>query len=217
MDMDKIDYWFCVDDNSSEEDREEMVNQFGWIDFYMKTPEEKGHKKSMNIIWDKLNTMKPKYWIHIEDDFLFFEKMKYIEEGLQGFQIMEEDNVKQILFNVNYAESIEGYKISSSTRKNDDFTIHDHQMGNFNYCNCHYWPHYSFRPSIVRVDAILQLGNFDSDAIFFEKSYAEKWNEAGYKSGFFDKITNVHIGKWVNERNSENNANAYYLNKEKQF
>ena len=32
----------------------------------------------MNVIWDKLKELKPKYWIHMEDDFLFFEKMKYI-------------------------------------------------------------------------------------------------------------------------------------------
>ena len=56
-DKDKIDYWFCVDDNSSETDRIEMKELYPWIEYYLKTYEEKGHRKSMNIIWNKLNNI----------------------------------------------------------------------------------------------------------------------------------------------------------------
>ena len=41
-DLEDIHYWLCVDDNSSDEDRKEMKSLFPWIDYYMKTPAEKG-------------------------------------------------------------------------------------------------------------------------------------------------------------------------------
>ena len=34
----------------------------------MKTPKEKGHRESMNIIWNIISEEKPTYWIHMEDD-----------------------------------------------------------------------------------------------------------------------------------------------------
>jgi len=58
-----------------------MKEKYPFFDFYMKTNEEKGHRKSMNIIWDKLNELKPKYWIHLEDDWLFFKEDAYITRG----------------------------------------------------------------------------------------------------------------------------------------
>ena len=36
-DLQMIDYWYCIDDNSSYEDRQKMRSMFPWIDFYMKS------------------------------------------------------------------------------------------------------------------------------------------------------------------------------------
>ena len=47
--------------------------------------------------------------------------------------------------------------------------------------------------------------------------YAIKWENAGYKSGFFNKLTNIHIGRLTNEINNKNILNAYDLNNEEQF
>ena len=217
-DIKKVDYWFCVDDNSSKEDREYMKNKYPFIEYYFKNNEEKGHKKSMNIIWNKLKKLKPKYWIHMEDDFLFFEKMKYIETAIKGFEKMKSLNVRQILFNREYAEVIEHYNSKGSTEINDgEFLIHEHIINkNFPYTNCHYWPHYSFRPSMTDVETILSLGNFDSEQQFFERNYADKWNSMGYKSGFFNKITNIHTGRLTSEIGTDK-INAYDLNNEMQF
>ena len=218
LDIDKIDYWFCVDDNSSQEDREKMTKLYSWIEYYMKDPEEKGHMKSMNIIWDKLNRLKPKYWIHMEDDFLFFEKMNYVEDSIKGLKMFENsDNVKQILFNNNYGETISGYNSRGHISKGNGFALHDFKNGSYNYINCHYWPHYSFRPSLIDVQTILNLGNYDSENTFFERSYADKWEACGYKSAFFEKITNIHIGRLTSERNDPTILNAYKLNNEDQF
>ena len=217
LDLDKVDYWFCVDDNSDEYDRTNMKKLYKWIDYYMKNENEKGHQKSMNIIWNKLNELKPTYWIHIEDDFLFFDKMNYIEEAIKGFQLLKNENVKQILFNMNYAEIIEQYNVKGHISKKNGFALHDHKNDTFNYSNCHYWPHYSFRPSMVCVKSILELGDFTFDGNFCEMHYANKWNSKGYKSAFFEKITNIHIGRLTSERNDDNKLNAYKLNNENQF
>jgi len=218
-DYDLIDYWFCVDDNSSQEDRLKMSQLYPWINYYNKTKEEKGHRESMNIIWNKLKQLKPKYWIHMEDDFLFHYKTNYIQKAIEGIKQLDNYNVKQILFNVNYGETIDNYNIRGDEKINnsEDYSIHIHKQGTYNYINCHYWPHYSFRPSLIDVETILNLGNFDSNNQFFEMDYANRWNNAGYKSAFFNKITCRHIGRLTSERGDKNQVNAYQLNDESQF
>lgn len=220
-DVNKIDYWFCVDDNSSESDRAEMINLYPWLNYHMKTIEEKGHLKSMNIIWDKLNELKPMYWIHMEDDFLFHHKTNYIEQSINTLtnNIDNNDNVKQILFNRNYGETIGHYNTKGHTiiKDNSNIVMHKYCKEKFGYMNCHYWPHYSFRPSLTETKAILELGNFNSEKQFFEIEYAYKWTNAGYKSAFFNRITCQHIGRLTSDRNTKLVKNAYDLNGEEQF
>jgi GR25 family glycosyltransferase involved in LPS biosynthesis len=215
-DIHKVDYWFCVDDNSSDEDREQMKTLFPWMQFYMKTCEEKGHIKSMNIIYDKLVQLQPTYWIHIEDDFLFFEKIS-LETTIAKMEQLDDPSIQQLLFNKNYAETIDDYKIGGSLPTNvEDIVVHENKEGLYPYLNCHYWPHYSFRPSIIRAKTIIELGNFDSNNKFFEMDYARKYVAAGYKSAFFNKITNKHTGRLTTERNTDK-PNSYALNNEQQF
>ena len=220
-DIDKIDYWFCVDDNSSNEDRTQMKKLFPWIKFYMKNEEEKGHRNSMNIIYNKLKELNPTYWIHMEDDFLFHNKFNYIDESIFALKSKYciDNNVKQILFNRNYGEIIDNYNSKGHivNDSNNTIVLHKHSNGLFNYINCHYWPHYSFRPSLVDVRPILELGNFDSDNKFFELDYAKKWEKAGYTSAFFNRITCRHIGRLTSDINTKVVKNAYDLNNEDQF
>jgi len=221
LDINKVDYWFCVDDNSSEIDRNNMKISYPWINYYMKTIEEKGHRKSMNIIWNKLNELKPTYWIHMEDDFLFHNKMNYIGEAINSInsELCKSNNVKQILFNRNYGEIIEHYRIKGHIENENynSIVLHKYSNDKFSYSNCHYWPHYSFRPALIDVNTIIKLGNYESENSFFEMDYATKWSKAGYTSAFFNKITNRHIGRLTSERNSTNIKNAYELNNENQF
>jgi len=218
-DKEKIDYWFCVDDNSSEEDREKMKEKYSFIDYYFKNINEKGHRESMNIIWNKLKSLQPKYWIHMEDDFLFYYPMDYISHSIKGLDHMKHLNVKQILFNKNYGETIENYNIKSHVDFSiKDYVIHDYRP-NFspNIPNCYYWPNFSFRPSLIDVSSILSIGNFDSPNQFFEMDYAHKYTNFGFKSAFFNLLTNRHIGRLTSERHLKNLPNAYELNDENQF
>ena len=221
-DIASIDYWFCVDDNSSEEDRAKMTATYPWIDYYMKTPDEKGHRPSMNIIWNKLNELKPAYWIHMEDDFLFHSPGYYISRPIQMMKDAREKgyNIRQVLYNRNYGETIKDYHIQGHRIIRDiqyDVAVHVHKIGDFSYGNSHYWPHYSFRPSFIDVNAILILGNYDSPNQFFEMDYASRWYSHGYLSGFYNQITNRHIGRLTSERHNKTLPNAYELNDEGQF
>jgi len=222
-DVDMIDYWYCVDDNSSEEDRAVMEKNYPWIDYYMKSPQEKGHRASMNIIWGKLNELKPEYWIHMEDDFLFHTPGSYIQKATQMMTDARNSgyNVRQILYNRNYGETVRDYNIQGHRllrRITHEVALHEHKVvGDIGYDNCHYWPHYSFRPSLIDVAAILTVGNYDTPNQFFEMDYANMWMRLGFLSGFYNAITNRHIGRLTSERNDKTLPNAYELNDESQF
>lgn len=216
LDIKMVDYWFCVDDNSSQIERKKMQSKYKWINYYMKNENEKGHRQSMNIIWNKLNELKPKYWIHLEDDFLFHRKMNYITDAIDILNKGRENNIKQVVFNRCYGETIESYNIKSHMEVND-IVMHNHQIGKFKYYNCHYWKHYSLLPSLVDTEAILKIGNYDSPNTFFEGDYAAKWYDMGYRTAFFNMISCRHIGRLISEINDPTKKNAYQLNEEVQY
>jgi len=211
LDLDKVDLFFCVDDNSSEEDREKMRQQYPLFEYHMKGPEDKGHRESMNLIWDKLGQVKPKYWIHLEDDWLFFKKEHYITRAIEALEKHEDKHVSQIVFNREYGLMMRDMRrtnVEGLGDKEDGLVLH--VMGrNHNGLHCGYWPHYSLHPSVCRASTFLTLGNYNSANVFFERDYAEKYNAAGYKTAFFDSIYSLHIGKQQWEKEGQN---AYMLN-----
>jgi len=214
LDIDRVDYWFCVDDNSSQDDRKEMLDSYPFFDYVLKDELDKGHKSSMNIIWEKLKELKPKYWIHLEDDFLFYVKDNYVQKSIECLQKYPDLNVKQVLFNLNYSENPSHSSVKGEIKLDDEFSLHEYKEGQYPYSNCHYWPHYSFRPSMIDVDSVIKTGNYDSVNNFFERDYADKWYKNGFKSAFFNKITSFHMGR---SSESGKGMNSYELNSETQF
>jgi GR25 family glycosyltransferase involved in LPS biosynthesis len=213
-DLDKIGYFFCVDDCSSKKDQEYMQTTYPFIKFYLKEYAEKGHRTSMNIIWKKMKKWRPKYWIHLEDDWLFFKKDEYVSKGIRLLGEHKTANIQQILFNRNYAETYNtGWSINGGKIIAPGVLMHV-KSDTLQGLTCAYWPHYSFRPSIMNADTILNLGNFDSPNTFFERDYADKYFENGYLSAFFNGISSTHIGKLTNDKTG---TNAYTLNQESQF
>ena len=225
LDKDKIDYWFCVDDNSDIKDRKQMKKNFPWINYYMKTEMEKGHRESMNIIWNKLKELKPKYWIHMEDDFLFYTKRNYVEDSIKVLEKYYPNNIRQVLFNRNYAETIEHTNTKGHVSLSNDMVIpyipvvfHNYNTASdLKFQNCCYWPDYSFRPSMIDVETILNLGDYNTENQFFEMDYAKRWHDAGHRSAFFSSITCRHIGRLTSERSDKTKPNAYELNNTSQF
>ena len=226
QDLHLIDKWYCIDDNSSEEDREKMKKLYPFFTFYFKTKEEKGHPQSMNII---KKIVKTPYLIHSEDDFKFFSKRNYITEALDVLSC--DIKIGQCLFNKNYAEiesdiDIKG-GIFKTTNNGVRYFIHEYAKTEEDikkwvekygtYKNSSYWPHFSFRPSLLRTEIFENVGSFNEKISHFEMDYAHRYYNRGYISTFFEGISCLHIGRLTSERNDESKLNAYTLNNEKQF
>ena len=224
-DLHRIDNWLCVDDNSSEEDREKMRQNYPFFTFYFKTPVEKGHPRSMNIIRDNVKTP---YIFHIEDDWKFFCKRDYITDCLHI--ISQDSKIGQCLLNKNYIE-VETVRVVGGipkvTDKGKRYYIHEHckspeETDAFNrkhggMLNSAYWPYFSFRPSLLRTDIIQELGEFNEVIGHFEMDYSYSYRNKGYISAFFESIYCLHTGRLTSERFDNTRANAYILNDENQF
>ena len=222
-----IDYWYCVDDNSSEEDRIKMNKKYPFFHYQFKNEQQKGHSISMNMIHQKALELGVEYIVHIEDDWHFIEKRDYLNQGIKIHN--EDKKYGQVLFNKNYAE-IEPVKrriMGGSLKKTKDgtrYVVHEHFTPNTaeylhylaKYPNClsvTYWPHFSFRPSILKTAMLKEVGIFVSTA-HFELAYAKEYINAGYKSVFLDTFSSIHIGKKTWETDSKN---SYSLNQTPQF
>ena len=193
LDLDLIHKWVCVDDNSSEEDRKKMAERYPFFDFYWKSPEEKGHPQSMNIIRNMVTTP---YYFHMEDDWQFFSKRHFIRDALEVFG--NDSSLKQCLVNKNYAEVESDIDIVGSVPKTTEmglrYYVH-HWVDERNaehledWCSryglggkhCRYWPHFSFRPSLVQTHVLHDLGNFDVKVNHFEIEYAYRYKARGWQ------------------------------------
>ena len=212
-DLSAVDSFFIVDDNSSEDDRTKMRERFPFFDYYMKNPSEKGHRESMNIIWNHLNTVKPTYWIHLEDDWMYFHQGSYVERGIQFLEKYKSQNIHQLVFNRNYGVVYKDLERTGGIVLEPGYILHE-KRDDLPGHHCGYWPHYSLQPSISRVSTILEVGPYDSNHRFFERGQADKYFAKGFLTGFFNSIYSVHIGKqhWEKE-----GMNAYALNEVGQF
>jgi GR25 family glycosyltransferase involved in LPS biosynthesis/cephalosporin hydroxylase len=225
-DLDRIDNWFCVDDNSSEEDREKMKEQYPFFEFYWKTPKEKGHPRSMNIIRDNVKT---EFIFHMEDDWKFFAHRNYIGQCIDV--IISNKTILQCLVNKNYAEISTDINIIGGlpaiTKNGTPYYIHEHTPDEKSkkeftekygvVKSCAYWNHFSFRPSLIRRKVFDTLGPYNEDICHFEMDYSKRYVNAGYKSAFLDGIFSLHIGRLTSERYNKLVLNAYDLNNETQF
>ena len=211
LDLEKIDFFYCVDDNSSDEDRMKMETMFPFFHYHMKDISEKGHRESMNVIWEKIKEIKPKFWIHMEDDWLYFKKEHYVTKSLIALEKYEDQNIHQIVFNREYGlmmNDIDRVNVAYLEDKEEGIVVHLKGEG-FVGKNCAYWPHYSLHPSMCRASKIIEIGDYTSPNAFFERDYADKYNAAGYRTMFYDFIYSIHIGKQHWETDGQN---AYALN-----
>ncbi len=224
QDLELIYEWIVIDDNSSDSERTQMKNLFPFIKFIWKSYEEKGHAKSMNIL---RNEVKTPFIFHMEDDWIFFRKEKYLSICLD---ILSEDNsFGQCLVNREYGERNQCHDIFGTdchiTSNNNRYYIHhylkDKELHEFNMKNkvknAVYWPHYSLRPGIMRTSVWKELGEYDISATHFELDYANKYVNANYKTVFMDNLYCWHSGRCTFERDDTSKINAYTLNNEDQF
>lgn len=226
MDSNLIGHWLCVDDNSSKEDRDKMKKAYPFFKFIWKNETQKGHYISMNIIRDYVIEIGATHVLHCEDDFHYFQKKNYITDSLKIFG--DDDKIGQVLFNRNYAEAdfsqrkIKG-GINKSLQDGTRYVIHEHYESgtkdyddflrrHSGYGTCGYWEGFSFRPSVVKVNVLKDVGPY-YNTDHFERAYAVEYKLRGYKSAFFDTHCCLHTGK----KTWEKAPNSYTLNNTGQF
>lgn len=223
-DIERITSWLCVDDNSSDADRKRMKELYPFFTFIWKTPEQKGHAKSMNLILEHVSTP---YLFHMEDDWQFFRPCSFLEKCMQVLD--SHPKYGQCLLNRNYGELVEddtrilGGEFKT-TKYGIRYYIHEHITDTTEFVNkygngsnCAYWAHYSLRAGLNRVSALKHVGVYNPDASHFEMDYAYRYMEKGYKTTFLESILCQHIGRLTSERTDTSKPNAYTLNDEQQF
>lgn len=226
-DLHRIGKWLCVDDNSSQEDREKMQQLYPFFTFYWKRPEEKGHSRSMNIIREIVDTP---FVFHIEDDWMFYSKRPYITECIEV--LSQDSKIGQCLINKNFSEterdiSIQGGEFRT-TRSGLRYYIHEYASTDeerelwYNKhgtesIHCNYWPHFSFRPSLLKTSVYKKVGGFSETAPHFEMEYAYRYTGLGFVSAFLEGQYSEHIGRLTSERFDSTIQNAYTLNDVNQF
>lgn len=215
--------FIVIDDNSSSEDREAMKERYPFVEFGMKTEEEKGHAKSMRIIASTVDTP---YLLHLEDDWQFFDGQNLLTDAIE---ILEDNEfIGQVLFNQNYAELphqeiVGGHE--KYTSKNLRYFIHEHcvnerERESFsakhpNKKHCNYWPHFSLRPSLIRTSVLKRIA-FE-DVISFERVFGNEYVRNRFCSAFLQGTRCKHIGRLTHETDDPENLNAYDLLAQPQF
>lgn len=225
QDLYLINEWIVVDDNSSNEDRTVMKTIFPFIKFIFKTTEEKGHAKSMNILRECVKTP---YVFHMEDDWIFYRKEKYLDKCIEVLQ--ENINHGQCLINREYGERSQCFDIYSTESKTTEmqkiryythYFLKDKELSEFNEKNktknCVYWPHYSLRPGMMKTSVWRDVGPYNENSNHFEMEYGYRYISKGYETCFLDNMYSWHTGRCTFERFDETKENAYSLNDEKQF
>lgn len=229
-DLENIDEWIVVDDSSSMEDKKNMIHSFPFIKFIFKSPEDKGHPKSMNIVRDLVKT---KYIFHIEDDWLFFRREPYISQCIKVLESNEKYG--QCLLNRLYGERERCHDIFGGIMKytngieggtRECIRYYEHEFYrdeelkkivelHSNKKTCFYWPHYSLRVGMTKKSVYDTIGRFNESSKHFEMDYAYRYVEK-YITTYLDNIFCYHIGRCTFERDTDK-LNAYDLNSEQQF
>jgi hypothetical protein len=225
-DLHRIRRFVCVDDNSSESDRNRMRQRYPFFDFLLKGPQDKGHARSMNLLRAEVSTP---YWLHLEDDWEFLAALPYVGRAVDILQA--EPGLAQVVFNRNYAEALPDRALAGGLLRRHlatgrRYVLHEHvpsegqaaffarqpQGARSNM----WWPHFSLQPSVMDARKLLALGKFDEGGGHFEQAFARRFMAAGHGTAFFDLVVCQHIGRLISERGN-GKPNAYELNDVQQF
>jgi hypothetical protein len=166
-------------------------------------------------------TTSARYWVHLEDDWFFFKQGNFITKAIECLESpsAKSHNVKQVLFNKGYGETIGDSICPIGTMflpTGNDILLHV-QNQSCPIPSSSYWPHFSFRPGVTDVRTIRCLGKFEGDSTFFELSYAKNYASHGYRTAYFNDICSLHSGKLSGFRGDPQMYNAYQLNGIRQF
>jgi GR25 family glycosyltransferase involved in LPS biosynthesis len=219
---------WVIDDNSSESDRDAMRELVPEAQLLFKTPAQKGHAHSLNFL---LKHVRTRFLMIVEDDFVFLpghNAKMYVEQMLAILDA--QPNAGQVLFNINYSETLQGAIIGPGIRKTTpvggyEYVVHEHDpAGRSKHPgpNCAYWPHFSLRPGLWDLERIRIYLAPDHRLVFdpyedhFEMAFAKTYTSKGMVTCFLPVVAMKHIGKLTSDHSGAI-KNAYALNDEPQF
>jgi hypothetical protein len=219
MDIDLIQRWICIDDNSSSEDRINMQREYPFFEYILKAEHEKGHARSMNILWNRIQT---DYVMHFEDDWMCYEAFRIkplLELMTKTDQILLRKNcwadhigLEQINGKMVYNQ-IYNHDHTSKPIINKKYDIERHSNITTNYGHTDkywWWPGFTLNPSIFNFKKIKETVGYFNEHILqelFEYDYALRGYEKNIKTSYIDyNIT--HIGDVSSY--SLNNMKRYY-------
>lgn len=223
-----ISRWICIDDNSNEEERKLMKEEFYFFEFIFKPKEKKGHAISMQIITDIITTP---YIIHIEDDreLLFnstcARSVNLLKDIISIFK--DDSRIGQICFNHNYQETFDDdIRGGILKQTNDGIFYYQHQYhkeskDQIQYSldiggqNCSYYPHFTLSPSVIKT-SIFQTCKFKQE-ISFEYNFGLRYVSSGFITCFLPGINFIHIGRLTSEIYDYTKLNAYDMINTEQF
>uniref|UniRef100_A0A6C0H381 Methyltransferase FkbM domain-containing protein n=1 Tax=viral metagenome TaxID=1070528 RepID=A0A6C0H381_9ZZZZ len=208
QDLFLIKNWVCIDDNSSEQDRNEMKQRYPFFEFIMKSPEQKGHAKSLNIVFNSIDT---KYVFFFEDDWrcnLHFSILPYVEflEQYEKDQVIfhgrsENDGYKKLAMLHNKDIYSYSYNPKHKAKKDTKLLPFYEQFEKEFQCESDnigfFYPGFSLNPSIFNIEKIKRHNlEFSEDVKYndcFELRFAFECLKAGFKTSFTN-ILICHIG-----------------------
>jgi len=179
-DVNTVTHWICICDAGI--NMHKLKNNFPWIEFLKQTT------FPLTMIWEKLNTIQPTYWIHVPNC-IFYQPL----ELKPLLSILDQKSIHQIIFNRNYGTTPN--PIEYKSLPDMPVGLHEYKEQEPSNSTYSYWPHFALQPSVCLVNPILQVGKF-SDIPYFEYEYALQWNKSNYKTAFYHKNT-FHIPKSV--------------------
>lgn len=222
-DIEIIDRWLCVDDNSSDTDRKLMQETYPFFDFIFKGPETKGHAKSMNMIWSNVVT---DYVVHFEDDwacnkpFRLKPYLDYIKENIDSLDHIilrkicwgDHDFITELDNNIMYK-----YVYNPNHYIKPALNVQYDLNKKYNYNAIHndrtkywWWPGFSLNPSMFNLASIKnRVGYFNERMMseLFEYDYASRCFIGGINVSYVD-LDIEHIGEISSY--SLNDTRRYY-------
>lgn len=222
------DFWFCqilvIDDNSSPADRRVMQKRVSGERFqlYWKTPEERGHAKSLNIA---LGFVRSRYVMYLEDDWEFTGSssctidalmiLRAHQTSLYGPLALVLLNDQRSGWERSLTTQAPGSSHSNSTIR---YSLHEYAVSDPTHTLSH-WPGFSLNPGVWDLHAISQaLGVsfsgssgardlFDEQTDIFEQLFSVRVWKSGLRVAFLAEEHAMHIGAPPGS-----NGSAYVLN-----
>lgn len=211
--------WFCqlliVDDNSSPEDRDTMTQRFPTFDFLFKTPEQRGHARSMQL---GLARVASRYLLYLEDDWAAHDSLRAACQGvnptacflLEALAVLQHQCDEQVaLVLLNDQQSGWAKSIITSDNRFVRFFVHEFAVADQAHSFA-YWPGFSFNPglwdlSTLRVGLRQHVTDrwLDTETDIFERVFALRVWRSGLRVAFAMGERFTHIGT---------NGSAYVLN-----